>query len=172
MTCKKKFCLLLKDLPNKAIDSRGYKKAIVTPKKSLVVYNVTEKLALHIANKIIAFFLLQHQRIIFLTFNMSNINNINNANKIVIVSKLSKKYDTALTEFNSIFLVRREFSSVVAVREAARAYGAKHNIALTTAYSSSSRIKLICKHSGEYRDIRKAEKAAQVLVNGESPLSG
>ncbi|OAD70342.1 hypothetical protein PHYBLDRAFT_60246 [Phycomyces blakesleeanus NRRL 1555(-)] len=41
-----------------------------------------------------------------------------------------------------------EFSSVVAVREAAKAYDVNHNIALTTAYSSSSRIKLICKHSG------------------------
>ncbi|OAD65670.1 hypothetical protein PHYBLDRAFT_153149 [Phycomyces blakesleeanus NRRL 1555(-)] len=89
---------------------------------------------------------------------MSNINNINNTNDFVIVSETLKKYDAVLTEFNSIFLVGREFSSVVAVREAAKAYGVKHNIALTTEYASSSRIKLICKHSGKYRDTRKAEK--------------
>ncbi|OAD68591.1 hypothetical protein PHYBLDRAFT_150188 [Phycomyces blakesleeanus NRRL 1555(-)] len=100
---------------------------------------------------------------------MSNINNINNTNDFVIVSETSKKYNAALTEFNSIFLVGREFSSVVAVQEAAKAYGVKHNIALTTEYASSSRIKLICKHSGEYRDTRKAKKvASKTSVMGET----
>ncbi|OAD76752.1 hypothetical protein PHYBLDRAFT_142261 [Phycomyces blakesleeanus NRRL 1555(-)] len=79
---------------------------------------------------------------------MSNINNINNTNDFVIISKMWKKYDVALTEFNSIFL---------------------HNIALTTEYASSSRIKLICKHSGKYRDTRKAKKvASETSVMGET----
>ncbi|OAD72694.1 hypothetical protein PHYBLDRAFT_73099 [Phycomyces blakesleeanus NRRL 1555(-)] len=87
---------------------------------------------------------------------MRNINNINNTNDFVIVSETSKKYNAALTEFNLIFL----------------AYGVKHNIALTTEYASSSHIKLICKHSGEYRDTRKAEKvASKTSVMGET-LSG
>ncbi|OAD70062.1 hypothetical protein PHYBLDRAFT_148629 [Phycomyces blakesleeanus NRRL 1555(-)] len=59
-------------------------------------------------------------------------------NNYVIVSETySKKYNAALTKFNSIFLIGREFSSTVAFCEATKAYGTKHNIAFTT-YSSSS----------------------------------
>ncbi|OAD66383.1 hypothetical protein PHYBLDRAFT_70843 [Phycomyces blakesleeanus NRRL 1555(-)] len=73
--------------------------------------------------------------------------NINNTNDYVTVSETSsKKYNAALTEFNSIFLVGREFSSTVAVREATKAYGAKHNIALTTYSSLSTHIRMIYKH--------------------------
>ncbi|OAD67113.1 hypothetical protein PHYBLDRAFT_151717 [Phycomyces blakesleeanus NRRL 1555(-)] len=81
-------------------------------------------------------------------------NNINSTNDFVIVSETLKKYNAVLTEFNSIFL------------------GIKHNIALTTEYASSSRIKLICKYSGKYRDIRKAEKVASKTSVTSETLPG
>ncbi|OAD69740.1 hypothetical protein PHYBLDRAFT_200797 [Phycomyces blakesleeanus NRRL 1555(-)] len=106
--------------------------------------------------------------------NIDNTDSTDNTNDLVIFSKaFPTKYDYALTEFNSIFLIGREFSSTEAVREAAKAYGTKHNIALTTTFSSTSRIKMSCKHAGEYRDTRKAKKAAlNVSVGEDSPLPG
>ncbi|OAD68774.1 hypothetical protein PHYBLDRAFT_63318 [Phycomyces blakesleeanus NRRL 1555(-)] len=105
---------------------------------------------------------------------MSNINNTNNTNDLVIVSETSsKKYNTALTEFNSIFLVGRQFSSTVAVREAVKTYGATHNIAFSTMFSSETCIKIICKHAGKYRDTHKAAKIAlETSTSKESPLPG
>ncbi|OAD71618.1 hypothetical protein PHYBLDRAFT_70050 [Phycomyces blakesleeanus NRRL 1555(-)] len=130
-------------------------------------------MVLWIANKITALFY-YNISIIFLTFNMSNINNTNSTNDFVIVSETSsKKYDTALTEFNSIFLIGRQFSSTVAVCEAVKAYGATHNIAFSTMFSSETRIKMICKHADKYRDTYKAVKIAlKTSASKESPLPG
>ncbi|OAD79340.1 hypothetical protein PHYBLDRAFT_58389 [Phycomyces blakesleeanus NRRL 1555(-)] len=76
--------------------------------------------------------------------NMNNINNINNTNDFVIISEISKKYDTVLTDFNSIIVVVEVFKKF-------------------------SHIKLICKHSSEYRDIRKAEEITyKISVTSET----
>ncbi|OAD67866.1 hypothetical protein PHYBLDRAFT_150947 [Phycomyces blakesleeanus NRRL 1555(-)] len=100
--------------------------------------------------------------------------NFNNTNYFAIASEASsKKYDAALTEFNSIFLAGREFFSTVAIREAVKAYGAKHNIIFTTYSSSSTRIRMISKPYGEYRNTEKAEKVvSEASVNQEIPLPG
>ncbi|KAL0092469.1 hypothetical protein J3Q64DRAFT_1217161 [Phycomyces blakesleeanus] len=95
-------------------------------------------------------------------------------NDLVILSDNSSRLsDEAVAEFNTLFIVGKEFPSTVAVREAAKAYGIKHNIAFTTHSATANRIKMICKHAGEYRDTRKAEKeAVQASGKEDTPLPG
>ncbi|OAD69392.1 hypothetical protein PHYBLDRAFT_66645 [Phycomyces blakesleeanus NRRL 1555(-)] len=66
-----------------------------------------------------------------------------------------------------------QFSSTAAVYEASEAYGATHNIVFITRSSSSTRIKMLCKHGGEYRDSYTAATiASDAAVNKDNPLPG
>ena len=63
-----------------------------------------------------------------------------------------------ITEFYERFATGNMFPSLADLRTAAYEYGKKYNVALTTSKSDKTKVYLICKHGGHYRQNEKRDK--------------
>ncbi|KAG1468817.1 hypothetical protein G6F56_003620 [Rhizopus delemar] len=70
-------------------------------------------------------------------------------------------------DFNEQFATGRMFSSLSDLRTAAYEYGKKYNVALTTSKSDKTKVYLICKHGGQYRQNKKAAKDNVLAITTE-----
>ncbi|KAG1046489.1 hypothetical protein G6F43_011028 [Rhizopus delemar] len=96
-------------------------------------------------------------------------NNSNNSNDIAandrvltfypsVQSTPSVDHSAMITEFYERFATGRMFPSLADLRTAAYEYGKKYNVALTTSKSDKTKVYLICKHGGQYRQNDKRDR--------------
>jgi hypothetical protein len=69
-----------------------------------------------------------------------------------------------ITEFYERFSTGKIFQSLEALRNAAFDYGRKYNVAITTSKSDKTKIYLICKHGGQYRQNANRKRAAALAL--------
>ncbi|KAI9251243.1 hypothetical protein BY458DRAFT_524010 [Sporodiniella umbellata] len=68
-----------------------------------------------------------------------------------------------MEDFKEQFATGRMFNSLAELRTVAYEYGKKYNVALTTSKSDKTKVYLICKHGGHYRQNRRAVKENENL---------
>lgn len=85
-------------------------------------------------------------------------------NDIPNVEKVLDPTSPIITEFYERFKTGKIFQSLEELRNAAFDYGRKYNVAITTSKSDKTKIYLICKHGGQYRQNANRKRAAALAL--------